>query len=217
MRARAPAVPERRLGRAPGAAEARRGLRGGFRPERALWCSVWEDGGSARLSGGSPVPPQWRSLSSSPSGGPVPRAAEHRERRLELRERHLTRPRGGPSLLETEAVGARTQSDYAKRLREFDDFRAEFRQDRNELREQMLSISEKISHDNNRMGEAIDGMRHQLQVYQIESLKAQVDEKKDKMTNKSNQSWSVRLSVINTTLSFVMAILMIIITRGILG
>jgi hypothetical protein len=101
--------------------------------------------------------------------------------------------------------------------REFDDFRAEFRQDRNELREQMLSISEKISHDNNRMGEAIDGMRHQLQVYQIESLKAQVDEKKDKMTNKSNQSWSVRLSVINTTLSFVMAILMIIITRGILG
>ena len=101
--------------------------------------------------------------------------------------------------------------------REFDDFRAEFRQDRNELREQMLQISEKISHDNSRMGEAIDGMRHQLQVYQIETLKAQVEEKKDKMTNKSNQSWSVRLSVINTVLSFVMAILMIIITRGIIG
>ena len=44
------------------------------------------------------------------------------KRRLELRERHLRRPRGGPPLLETEAVGARTQSDYAKRLREFDDF-----------------------------------------------------------------------------------------------
>ncbi len=101
--------------------------------------------------------------------------------------------------------------------REFDDFRAEFRQDRNELREQMLQISEKISHDHNRMGEAIDGMRHQLQVYQIETLKAQVEEKKDKMNSKANQSWSVRLSVINTVLSFTMAILMIIITRGIIG
>lgn len=101
--------------------------------------------------------------------------------------------------------------------REFDDFRAEFRQDRNELREQMLQISEKISHDNSRMGEAIDGMRHQLQVYQIETLKAQVEEKKEKMTNKSNQNWAVRLSVINTVLSFVIAILMIIITRGIIG
>lgn len=101
--------------------------------------------------------------------------------------------------------------------REFDDFRAEFRQDRNELREQMLQISEKISHDNSRMGEAIDGMRHQLQVYQIETLKAQVEEKKDKMNSKANQSWAVRLSMINTVLSFIMAILMIIITRGIVG
>lgn len=101
--------------------------------------------------------------------------------------------------------------------REFDDFRAEFRQDRNELREQMLQISEKISHDHSRMGEAIDGMRHQLQVYQIETLKAQVEEKKEKMNTKSNQNWSVRLSVINTALSFIIAVLMVIITRGIFG
>lgn len=99
--------------------------------------------------------------------------------------------------------------------REFDDFRAEFRQDRNELREQMQTISEKISHDNSRMGEAIDGMRHQLQVYQIESLKGALDEKKERISSKSNQSWAVRLAFINTTLSFIVAIVMIIIARSI--
>lgn len=101
--------------------------------------------------------------------------------------------------------------------REFDDFRAEFRQDRNELRQQVQEIADKITHENSRMGEALDGMRHQMQVYQIESLKAQVEEKKDKMNAKSNQSWSVRLSVINTLLSLIIAILMVIITRGIFG
>ena len=107
----------------------------------------------------------------------------------------------------------RTEMRYVT-YREFDDFRAEFRQDRNELREQMQTISNKISHDNSRMGEAIDGIRHQLQVYQIETLKQQVDEKKDRINNKSNQSWSVRLSAINAFLSLLIAILMIIITRG---
>ena len=56
------------------------------------------------------------------AGAPSRALLNIEKRRLELRERHLTRPRCGPPLLETEAVGARTQSDYAKRLREFDDF-----------------------------------------------------------------------------------------------
>lgn len=98
--------------------------------------------------------------------------------------------------------------------REFDDFRDEFRQERTELREQMQDIAGKIHLENSRMGEAVGGLRHQLQVYQVEALKTQLDEKRDRLDSRTNQGWSVRLSVINASLSLLIAILMIIITRS---